>query len=215
MEEDARGLAEAGYVAFTIDYRLFVEAADLNHWPVQLEDAQRSVRWVRENADTYGVDPDRIAAYGHSAGGKLASLLGTRDSKDDTDPAFPTFSSRVACVVDIAGDAVPTIPWPNPDDTAAHTALLGGTPDEAPNAYRDFSTLSHIDEKTVPFLVLHGTKDTFVPVEHSRRLVAALHENLTEAVYGEFPTIDHLDWNWALSGPWTRAFLDYHLQADA
>jgi acetyl esterase/lipase len=214
MEEEARGLAAAGYVAFSIDYRLFVAAANLNLWPAQLEDAQRAVRWVRANAETYGVDPDRLGALGYSAGGKLAAMLGTRDGQDDTDPALAKYSSRVSCVVDLAGPIDPAIPFPTPDDNASQAALLGGTPDEVPNAYKDYSVLSHIDGHSAPFLVLHGTKDTIVPVANSRKLVDSLHEHLVEAVYGEFPTIDHLDWTWALAGPLTRAFLDTHLEPE-
>jgi acetyl esterase/lipase len=110
-------LAAAGFVAFNIEYRLFGDDGS-NPWPAQLVDAQRAVRWVRANAAAHGIDPDRVAAYGHSAGGNLAAHLGTRDTLDNADPALTAFSSRVSCVVDIAGDTDPTIPWTDPGDTA-------------------------------------------------------------------------------------------------
>ena len=68
--EQARALARAGYVAFAIEYRLFAQYNGTNPWPAQLDDAQRAVRWVRANAAAYGVDPARLAAYGHSSGGR-------------------------------------------------------------------------------------------------------------------------------------------------
>ena len=102
MDDAAQGLVTAGYVAFTIDYRLF-GGGTRNSWPAQLDDAQRAVRWVRTNAATYGVDPERIAAFGHSSGAQLAAFLGTRDTRDDADPTLADVSSRVACVVDLAG----------------------------------------------------------------------------------------------------------------
>ena len=58
-------LARAGYVSFNIDYRLFDLTEGTNPWPAQLDDVQRAVRWVRANATTYGVDPDRLGALGH------------------------------------------------------------------------------------------------------------------------------------------------------
>ncbi|HLK56291.1 MAG TPA: alpha/beta hydrolase, partial [Chthonomonadaceae bacterium] len=58
-------LAARGYVAFAIDYRL----APIFHYPAQVDDVQRAVRWVRAHAATYNLDPDRLGAIGDSAGG--------------------------------------------------------------------------------------------------------------------------------------------------
>jgi acetyl esterase/lipase len=212
MDDWAQHLAEVGYVAFSIGYRLLGEDGS-DRWPAQLDDAQRAVRWVRANADDYGVDPERICAFGHSAGGLLASHLGVRDTRDNADPALGAYSSRVECTVDIAGPVEPTIPPFDPSDTSL-VGLLGGTAKEVPDAYRDFSPISYIDGDTVPFLVLHSASDTLVSVEHSRRLVDALHAAAIEVVYGEFPNIDHLDWAWANAGTWILAFLGAHLHPD-
>lgn len=59
MGDAAQGLAAAGYVAFTVGYRLF-GGGTRNLWPAQLDDAQRAVRWVRANAEMYEVDPARL-----------------------------------------------------------------------------------------------------------------------------------------------------------
>jgi acetyl esterase/lipase len=171
------------------------------------------VRWVRANADDYAVDPGRICSFGHSAGGLLAAQLGVRDTRDNADPALSAYSSRVACVVDIAGGSDPTIPPMDPNDTSV-VDVLGGTAEEVPDVYRDNSVISHIDTDTVPFLALHGSHDTIASVEHSRRLADALHAAGIEVVYGEFPTIDHLDWAWANGGAWILTFLDAHLHPD-
>ncbi|MBA2598970.1 MAG: SDR family NAD(P)-dependent oxidoreductase [Chloroflexia bacterium] len=69
---EAQDLAQAGYVAVMVDYRM--------DWPEFIDDAQLAVRWVRANADRYGIDPERICAYGHSAGGQLAAMLAVRDA---------------------------------------------------------------------------------------------------------------------------------------
>ena len=105
MDEWATPLAEAGYVAFTISYR-FLGDDGSNRWPTQLDDAQRAVRWVRANAADYGVDPERVCAFGHSSGAVLSAHLGTRETRDNADAALADQSSRVQCVVDIAGGAM-------------------------------------------------------------------------------------------------------------
>jgi acetyl esterase/lipase len=72
------GLAQAGFVAATIAYRL----ADKAPWPASLEDARAAVQWVRDNAESLGADPGRIAVAGGSAGGQLAAMVALLDSHD-------------------------------------------------------------------------------------------------------------------------------------
>lgn len=133
MAEPARELARAGYVAFSIDYRLVDAASGRNRWPAQLDDAQRAVRWVRANAGRFGVDPGRVGAYGWSAGGQLAALLGTREIRDNSDPEFAAFSSRVQCVVDLAGD-VDLSAYTEPPERDEVIALLGGKFRKSPSS---------------------------------------------------------------------------------
>lgn len=216
MADAAQGLAEAGYVAFSIDYRLF-DGVDRNLWPAQLDDAQGAVRWVRANAGTYGVDPDRIGSYGHSSGATLAAFLGTRDTRDDTDPALAGISSRVACVVNMAGGLDFTTLVPDAETAAAWVVLLGGAADAPPDeaAYRDYSPITFVDEETAPFLILQGGADSPSQIENSRLMEATLPETGVEVVYGEFPALDHFAWDWAHSGPWTLPFLGQHLRLEA
>ncbi len=94
-------LARSGFVAFSVDYRLF--NGTVNLWPAQLDDVQRAVRWIRANAAKYRVDPNRIGAFGHSAGAQLAALLGMEDTRDNSDPSLAKYSSKVQAVVDVSG----------------------------------------------------------------------------------------------------------------
>jgi acetyl esterase/lipase len=86
-----------------------------NSWPAQLNDVQRAVRWIRANAAKYNVDPHHIGAFGHSAGGQLAALLGMEDTRENSDHTLANYSSRVQAVVDVSG---PT------DFTAVHDPEL-------------------------------------------------------------------------------------------
>jgi acetyl esterase/lipase len=210
MAHPARQLARAGYVAFAVDYRLVEAAAARNRWPVQLDDVQLAVRWVRSNAGRFGIDPGRVGAYGWSAGGQLAALLGARDTRDLT-LAHADHPSRVAYVVDLAGD-VDLTAYAHAPALDEVVALLGGTPAEVPARYRDVSPLSWIDTRTVPFLVIHGLRDDVVPIEQSRRLVAALRAAGVEVEYTELAGAGHGDLTWSRVGSAALAFLGRHLR---
>ena len=166
-------LASRGYVACAVSYRLVTPQA--NHWPDQINDAQRAVRWLRAHAAEYQIDPERIGAFGSSAGGHLSACLGTMDTLDNSDPALAGFSSRVNCVVDHCGptdlteDMIGKVPqgaWCN----QVIRELLGGKPELA----RSASPLFQVTPKSAPFLIFHGRKDDIVPFEQSERMVAAL-----------------------------------------
>src|SRR5438552_11290743 len=93
-------LAEQGYAAVAVQYRL----APKSKWPAQIEDAKTSIRFLRENAKKYDLDPERIGAFGFSAGGHIAALLGTVDKDAGLDgKLYPEQSSAVKCVVDYFG----------------------------------------------------------------------------------------------------------------
>jgi acetyl esterase/lipase len=202
-------LADAGYVSFSIEYRLFNPDTGVNRWPAQLDDAQRAVRWVRANAAAYGVDPKRIAVLGHSSGASLAAFLGNRDTRDNSDSALAGFSSRVACVVDIAGAMDVRTPYPD-----MPTAALGDAPGVAssPAALADFSPITFVDAKTAPFLILHGGADPLCPLAQSKEMAETLQTAGVEVVFGVFPGRDHFSIvDWTLIGPEILAFLDRHV----
>jgi acetyl esterase/lipase len=212
MADAGIGLAQAGYVAFSINYRLF-DGGVKNLWPVQLDDAQRAVRWIKANAAAYGVDPARVASYGHSSGAQLAAFLGTRDTRDDSDSALAGISSRVVCVVDMAGGMDMTIPTGSAEVDAGRVGILGGTSDSPPDlaAWHDFSPITFVDETTAPFLILQGGADSDVNITNSRLMETKLRETGIEVVYAEFPTYDHFAWDWAHASTWALAFFGEQL----
>jgi acetyl esterase/lipase len=160
-------LSRFGFVAFSVDYRLF--RAGENRWPAQLDDVQRAVRWVRANASKYGVDPDHVGAFGHSAGAQLATLLGMEDTRDNSDPALAKYSSRVEAVVDVSGPTDFTRDH-DPDGDQFLTNFLGASFAQNPQAWRDASPVFHVSKKDAPFLIFHGTKDDNVPIAQAQEL---------------------------------------------
>ena len=167
-------LARCDFVAFSVDYRLFRGTENL--WPAQLDDVQRAVRWIRANAAKYHVDPDRIGAFGHSAGAQLAALLGMESTRDNSDPALAKYSSTVQAVVDVSGPVDFTTHRDSEGD-AFLAKFFGG--DYAHNAqvWRDASPVLRVSRHASPFLIVHGTQDDEVPLSQSQELA----DKLTEA----------------------------------
>lgn len=161
-------LSRSGFVAFAVDYRLF--SGNENRWPAQLDDVQRAVRWVRKNAAKYGVNPDRIGAFGHSAGAQLACLLGMEDTRDNSDPALAKYSSRVQAVVDVSGPTDFTTNNHDADSDKFLNNFFGSDFAKNPKIWRDASPIFHVSKKTAPFLIFHGTKDEDVPIARSQEL---------------------------------------------
>ena len=164
-------LARSGFVAFAVDYRLLHGTE--NRWPTQLDDVQRAVRWVRANSGEYGVDPERIGAFGHSAGAQLAALLGMEDTRDNSDTALAKYSSKVEAVVDASGPADFTTAH-QPDDIAFLTNFFGGDYAKHPEVWQDASPAFHVARSNAPFLILHGTRDEMIPVAQSQELYEKL-----------------------------------------
>lgn len=157
----ARALAARGYVAATVSYRLSGEAT----FPAQIHDTKAAVRWLRANADTYGIDPDRIGATGSSAGGHLAALLGTSAGVPELEGegGNADFSSAVQAVVPMGAQSdlmTERIARRSVDPAAAfYPQFLGGTQDEVPDTYRLASPRHHLDAGDPPFLFLTGELD--------------------------------------------------------
>jgi acetyl esterase/lipase len=160
-------LARFGFVAYSVDYRLF--SGKDNPWPAQLDDVQRAVRWVRANAAKYGVNPDCIGAFGHSAGAQLAALLGMEDTRDNSDLALARYSSRVQAVVDVSGPTDFTTESV-PEDTAFLARFFGGDYSKRPEVWRDASPAGHVSKQDAPFLIVHGTQDGSVPIAQAQEL---------------------------------------------
>lgn len=158
-------LASAGYVTFSINYRL----APANIFPAAIDDVQAAVAWLREDAQVarFDIDPDRIGAFGGSAGGNLVALLGTRGSGD------LTAGSRVAAVVDLSGPIDLTGLAATDDFIPVQLAYLGCATQEDCPAAVDASPFYAIDETDPPFFVGHSTAER-IPLAQSEIFVAGL-----------------------------------------
>jgi acetyl esterase/lipase len=174
-------LARRGFAAVSLTYRF----APAWRAPVQMDDVQRAVRWLRKNAERYGLDPTHFGAIGGSAGGHLASYLGLTDTRDNSDPELASYSSRVQCVVDCYGpvDLVAMMRSASAPIVARFIGKpLAGNEEE----YRKASPATYVTKDAPPFLILHGTRDVGasrgqVPMEQSVEFCEKLRKAGAEA----------------------------------
>lgn len=160
MNRFARELASNGFVVMNISYRL----APSSVHPAQVEDCRDAVRWLRQNAQKYNVDADRIAAFGYSAGAHLAMMLGVNPQDEDS-----YVSSRVQAVVAGAG---PTDLRKYPNSPLVQ-GYLGGPPEGREDKYADASPIVHVSSDDAPAYIYHGKRDRLVGVEQAQAMARA------------------------------------------
>ena len=157
----AQRLAAAGYVCFTVEYRLSTEAL----YPAAVHDLKAAIRWMRAQAKTYQIDTNKIATLGFSAGGQLSALLGTTGDNPDFEGTIGTLahSSKVNALIDIDGILAFIHPESGEGDdsrsTSAATNWFGYTKTENPELWQTGSALTHVSAQTPPTLFLNSAVD--------------------------------------------------------
>jgi len=164
----ARWLNSLGISAFVLKYRLGMTY----HQPNQLLDAARAVRYVRANAERWDVDPGKIGIIGFSAGGHLASTLGTHfdaGKSNSTDPI-----DRVSSRPDLMMLIYPVITMGDFTHAGSKLNLLDANPSD--DLVKQYSNELHVTSETPPAFLVHTMTDTAVPVENSLMFVEALRK---------------------------------------
>jgi acetyl esterase/lipase len=224
-------LCARGYAVASIDYRLSGDAV----WPAQIQDCRGAVRWLRAHAATYGLDPDRFAAWGESAGGHLASMLGTASDVatqtignvtvdlEGSTGGNPGVSTRMQAVAVSFGQSdllqqrfYPTTP--NHDvSTSDDSRLLGGLLQDNPERAATASPITYVTPDDPPFLVQHGTADKLIPFNQSELLVDALTAAGVPVTFRQVQGAGHGGTPFASGAPVQAVydFLDQVLGADA
>jgi acetyl esterase/lipase len=163
-------LAQRGYVAATVTYRL----APTFQFPAPLHDVKAAVRYLRANAAKFSIDPSRVGVTGGSAGGQLALMLGLTPGVAEFEGYGPNLdqSSSVKCVVDYYGPTDFTRSYGHSVDAAdVLPQFIGGDLEHARAATMKASPLYWVSPSSAPTLIVHGTKDRYVAYEQSTWLV--------------------------------------------
>ena len=176
-------LAENGFVAASVNYAL----RSAGRFPINLQDCKNGIRYLRTHVEELGIDPNRLAVMGGSAGGHLSLLVAyTGDDPALAPPQpYPGISDKVSCVIDFYGitDIAArknTDAEGKPTETrgveAEVQSIFGSTPKE----WKEASPLGHLRRDLPPTLILHGKKDTTVDRDQSQLLADALKKTGAE-----------------------------------
>ena len=174
-------VATQRYVGVSIGYRLSQEVK----WPSQIHDCKAAIRWLRGNAKLLGLDPDRIGVWGSSAGGHLASMLGTTHDHESLEGEignFRSFSSEVQAVVNYYGpsaflrmdDQLGKIRHNSPQ--SPESQLIGHPIQKAKKSAQNASPLHHVSARDAPHFHFHGMQDSLVSYQQSLLLHRALQK---------------------------------------
>ena len=170
----AHDLNAAGFLCAVIDYTLatvpqfhFMESMRQS-FPRNLKDCKAAVRYLRQQAATYRIDPDRIGALGCSAGGHLAAMVASTGPEagfepDEGDPSVPTSVRAAVCLYGV-------------HDFAAFVTGWEGASAVDSDICRQASPMNYIAPGNPPTLLLHGTCDEAVPYQQSEQYAAALEQ---------------------------------------
>lgn len=172
MKKTVAEIINSGFALASIDYRFSTQAV----FPAQIQDCNRAISYLYDNAGRYGLDKKRFAVMGFSAGGHLASLVGL--SKNNNVKSFfmpgTSKSFKFKGVVDFYGPAE-LILFPGSNDEKSPEALLiGAAPLKRPDLAKAASPVTYVDKDDPPFLLIHGEKDELVSTNQSRLLSAWL-----------------------------------------
>jgi acetyl esterase/lipase len=167
--EVARWLNQQGVTAFVLDYRVAPY-----HYPVEIDDGRRAMRLIRAHAAEYGIDPNRLGVWGFSAGGHLASSLGTHCGPGEQAASASRDSvDALDCQPDFMVLAYPVISMVPPEVHAGSEAnLFGPSADQA--LEREYSNQFAVTAQTPPAFLFATTRDPTVPVENSLDFYRAL-----------------------------------------
>lgn len=141
-------------------------------------DVRRSIRFIRLKAKEIGIDPERIGVWGASAGGHLSLVLGTTGDDGDKSAKDPVLkqSNRVAAVVALCPPTDLREWVTTPPEVIRKIPSLKPPLTFDPKLAPEFSPLVRASDKSAPTLLIHGDKDELVPIDHSRKLLAAMEK---------------------------------------
>lgn len=185
-------LAANGWVTFNVNYRLSPAAT----FPDHLIDIKRAIAWIRENADTYNIDPDFIAVTGGSAGGHICAMLMLTNNDPRYQPGFEDADTSVQAAVPIYAvydftdqQKLMGLPFRT---RLLEPLILKAFFDEEPEKFHDASPIEILHADAPPTLLIHGEHDVLVPVQSARNFAERMRNVSHQPVfYADLPGAQH------------------------
>ena len=173
MKKTVAEIINSGIALASIDYRFSTQAV----FPAQIQDCNRAISFLYDNAEKYGFDKNLFAVMGFSAGGHLASLVGLSKNNNINTFFMPGTSKLFyfKAVVDFYGPSeLQLFPGSN-DEKSPEALLIGAAPLNRPDLAKAASPVTYVDKNDPPFLIIHGERDELVSPNQSRLLSAWLN----------------------------------------
>jgi acetyl esterase/lipase len=185
-------LAANGWVCFNINYRLSPAAT----WPDHLVDLKYGLKWIREHAEEYGIDPDFVAVTGGSAGGHLTAMMALTANDPEYQPGFEEADTTTQAAVPVYG----VYDFTNRLGTMLERfrsqmlepIIMKAFFEKEPEKFHRASPLDRIHPDAPPFLIVHGNRDTLAPVQDARLFAEKLREiSRAPVMYAELRGAQH------------------------
>lgn len=196
----AQEIASKGYSCFAIEYRLSLEAK----YPYGVYDVKNAIRFIKDNAKKFKVDPDKIAVLGCSSGGQMAALIGTTNGISAFDDPLnkSKSSSKVNAIINV--DGVLAFRHPESSEGEMASFWLGGSYEEKEENWKNASALSHADKNTPPILFINSS----IPRFHAGRddMIKILDQY---KIYSEVHTIENSPHSFWFFQPWFDQTVDF------
>lgn len=203
MHDMAKEIASKGYSCFAIEYKLSLEAK----YPEGVIDVKNAIKFIKDNAKKFNVDPAKVAVLGCSSGGQMAALIGTtNDVSDFEDKSFKSkSSSKVQAIIDI--DGVLAFKHPESSEGDMASFWLGGNYDQKPENWKNASALNHTNKGSPPILFINSSFDRF----HAGRddMITILNQY---KIYNEVKTIPNSPHSFWFFEPWFTETVVYTTQ---
>jgi acetyl esterase/lipase len=173
MKNTMAELLTRGFAIASVNYHYSTQKV----FPAQIQDCNRAISFLYDNAKKYGLDINRFAVMGFSAGGHLASMLGLSKNNNVPDFFMPgsNKSFAIKAVVDFYGPEELLLFPGNEDEKAPESLLIGAAAITRPDLAKAASPVTYVDKTDPPFLIIHGEKDDMVSPKQSRLLQSWLN----------------------------------------
>ena len=185
-------MAARGWVCFSVSYRFSPDIV----FPEHLIDVKHALRWIRNNAEEHGLDPDFIIATGGSSGGHLAAMTALTQNQAEFQPGFEKTDTSIQGCVPFYGVFNFSKPFdertPFPAKAGVLQMLCGGTPETQPDRYQQITPANWISGKTPPFLLIQGETDALISATETQAFWEVLQAHkVKDSVFLRLPLVEH------------------------